>query len=192
MRFRYFRDWLMGSESWWRRAWLVTLQDFTVLPTEIFRWCVISISSVIYLLTSSPIDYVRRLSLRWWFPIPSLYRSETQKSHLPMVLQTEFARQKKEFPAWNIPTDFHPSVISWFTDGYIPSVKLSVSVWNTDRIYPSINSSVTVSNADRFSLSVNLSVSVWNTDRIYPFVNASVNATVKYRRINSVGNIIFF
>ena len=24
-----------------------------------------------------------------------------------MVLQTEFARQKKKIPAWNIPKDFH-------------------------------------------------------------------------------------
>jgi DNA-binding transcriptional LysR family regulator len=96
MRFRYFRDWLMGSESWWRRAWLVTLQYFTVLPMEIFRRCVISSLSVIYLPTSSPTDYVRRFSLRRWFPIPSLYQSETQKNHLPMVLKTEFARQKKK------------------------------------------------------------------------------------------------
>jgi hypothetical protein len=101
-------------------------------------------------------------------------------------------RAKKKFPAWNIPTDFHPSVISWFTDGYIPSVKLLVSVWNTDWIYPSVNSSVIVSNADGFSLSVNLSVSVWNTDRIYSSVNVSVNAIVKYRRIHFVGNISFF
>jgi hypothetical protein len=26
---------------------------------------------------------------------------------LPMVLQTEFARQKKNIPAWNIPMDFY-------------------------------------------------------------------------------------
>jgi len=75
-----------------------SLQDFTVLPTKIFRRCVITSSSVIYLLTSSPTSYVRRLSLRRWFPIPSLYRSEKQKNHLPMVIQTEFARQKKSFP----------------------------------------------------------------------------------------------
>jgi hypothetical protein len=72
------------------------LQDFTVLPTEKFRRCVIRSSSVICLPTSSPTDYVRQLSLRRWFPIPSLYRSEKQKNHLPMVLQTEFARQKKK------------------------------------------------------------------------------------------------
>jgi len=41
-------------------------------------------------------DYVRQLSFRQWFPIPSLYRSAKQKNHLPMVLQTEFARQKKD------------------------------------------------------------------------------------------------
>ena len=72
------------------------LQDFTVLPTEKFRRCVIRSSSVIFLPTSSPTDYVRRLSFRRWFPLPSLYRSEKQKNHLPMVLQTEFARQKKK------------------------------------------------------------------------------------------------
>jgi len=83
-----------------------TLQDFTILPTEKFRRCVIRSSSMIFLPTSSPTDYVRRLSLRRWFPIPSLYRSEKQKNHLPMVLQTEFARQNKKIPAWNIPTDF--------------------------------------------------------------------------------------
>jgi hypothetical protein len=41
-----------------------SLQDFTVLPTNIFCRCVISSSSVIYLQTSSPTDYVRRLSFR--------------------------------------------------------------------------------------------------------------------------------
>jgi len=71
------------------------LQDFTVLPTDIFCRCVIRSSSVIFLPTSSSMDYVRRLSLHRWFPIPSLYRSEKQKNHLPMVLHTEFARQKK-------------------------------------------------------------------------------------------------
>jgi len=162
-----------------------SLQDFTVLPTEIFRRCVISSSS-------SATDYVRRLSRHRWFPIPSLYRSEKQKNHLPMVLQTKFVRKKKTVPALTIPTDFHPSVISWLTDGYIPSVNFSVSVWNTDQIYMSVKSSVIVSNADGFSLSVNLSVSVWNTDRIYPSVNASMNAIIKYRRINSVDNISFF
>jgi hypothetical protein len=39
-----------------------TLQDFTVLPTEIFRRYVIKILSVIYLPTSSPTEYVRQLS----------------------------------------------------------------------------------------------------------------------------------
>jgi hypothetical protein len=56
----------------------------------------------------------------------------------------EICAPKKKFLAWNIPTDFIPSMISWFTDGYVPSVKLSVSVWNTDRIYLSVNSSVIV------------------------------------------------
>jgi hypothetical protein len=41
-----------------------TLQDFTVSSTKIFRRYVIKISSVIYLPTSSPTEYVRRLSFR--------------------------------------------------------------------------------------------------------------------------------
>jgi hypothetical protein len=94
-----------------------TLQDFTVLSTETFRRCVIRSLSMIFLPTLSPTDYVRRLYLRWWFPIPSLYRSEKQKNHLPMVLQTKFARQKKKIPAWNIPTDFYSVGILWLTDG---------------------------------------------------------------------------
>jgi hypothetical protein len=67
---------------------------------------------------------------------------------------------KKKYPAWNIPTDFILSVISCFTDGYIPSVTLSVSVWDTDQIYSSVNSSI------------------------------SVAATVKCRQIKSVGKAI--
>jgi hypothetical protein len=67
---------------------LSSLQDFTVLSTDKFRRCVIRSSSVIFL----PTEYVRRLSFRRWFPLPSLYRSEKQKNHLPMVLQTEFGR----------------------------------------------------------------------------------------------------
>jgi hypothetical protein len=137
-----------------------SLQDFTVLPTEIFCRFVIRSSSVIYLPTSSQTDSVRRLSLRRWFPFPSLYRSEKQKNHLSMVLQTKFARQKKNFPLEIYRQIFIPSVISGFTDGYVPSVKLSVSVWNIDRIYPSVNSSV------------------------------SVATTVKCRRIKSVGKAV--
>jgi hypothetical protein len=137
-----------------------TLQDFTVLPMDIFRRCMISNSLVIYLPTSLTTDYVRRLSFRRWFPIPSLYRSAKQKNHLPMVLQTEFARQKKRFLLEIYRRIFIPSVILWFTDGYLLLVNLSVSVWNTDQIYPSVNSSV------------------------------SVAATVKCRRIKSVGQCL--
>ena len=43
---------------------LQLLQNFTVLPTKIFRRYVIKISSVIYLPTSSPMEYVRWLSFR--------------------------------------------------------------------------------------------------------------------------------
>jgi hypothetical protein len=86
------------------------LQDFTVLPMEKFRRCVIRSSSVIFLPTSSPTEYVRRLYLRWWFPIPSVYQSEKQKNHLPTVLQTESARQKKRFPLEIYRRIFIPSV----------------------------------------------------------------------------------
>jgi hypothetical protein len=79
---------------------------------------------------------------------------------LPMVSQMKFARQKKRFPLEIYRWIFIPSVISWFTDGYVPSVNLSVSVWNTDRIYPSVNLSV------------------------------SVATTVKCQRINSIGKAV--
>jgi hypothetical protein len=102
---------------------------------------VIRSSSVIYLPTWSPTAYVHHLSFRRWFPIPSLYQSWKQKNHLPMVLQTKFARQKKRFPLEIYRRIFIPSVISCFTDGKKPLVNLSV---NTDRIYPSVKSSVSV------------------------------------------------
>jgi hypothetical protein len=65
-------------------------------------------------------------------------------------------------------------VISWFTDGYVPSVYLSVSVWNTDRIYPSVNSSVIVA----------ATVKCW---RIH-FVGKAVGECMKYRPNISVWN----
>jgi hypothetical protein len=50
---------------------------------------------------------------------------------LPMVLQTEFARQKKKrFPLEIYRRIFIPSVILWLTDGKYPSVNPSVSIWN--------------------------------------------------------------
>jgi hypothetical protein len=79
---------------------------------------------------------------------------------LPMVLQTEFARQTKRFPLEIYRRIFIPSVILWLTDKKYTSVNPSVSVWNTDRIYPSVNSSVLLA------------------------------ATVKCRRINFVGKSV--
>jgi hypothetical protein len=58
-----FQDQFLPPLNSLRQASLLPLQDFTVLPTKIFRRCVISSSLVIYLPTSSPMDYVRRLSL---------------------------------------------------------------------------------------------------------------------------------
>jgi len=120
-----------------------TLQDFTVLPTDIFRQCVIRSSSVNKSPTSSPTDYVRRLSFRRWFLILSLYRSEQKK---PFVdgFTDGICAPKKIFPLEIYRRIFISSVISWLTDGYKPSVNLSVSVWNTDRIYPYVKSSVSV------------------------------------------------
>jgi len=106
----------------------LALQDFTVLPTEKFRRCVIRSSLVIFLPTSSPTEYVRRLYLRRWFLIPSVYQSEKQKNHLPTVLQTESARQKKKIPALNIPTDFHSVDEIEFTDGKYSSLHRSVKL----------------------------------------------------------------
>jgi hypothetical protein len=67
---------------------------------------------------------------------------------------------KKKIPAWNILTDFYSVGDIVITDGKYPSVMTSVSVWNTDRICPSVKSSI------------------------------PVEATVKFRRINSVGKSV--
>jgi len=85
---------------------------------------------------------------------------KNKKKHLPTVLQTERARQKKNIPAWNIPTDFHSVSEVTITDGKYPSLNRSVNVWNTDGIFPSVTSSV------------------------------MVEATVKWRRNNSIGNSV--
>jgi len=92
------------------------LQDFTVLPTEQFRRSVIRSSSVIFLPTSSPTEYVRRLYLRRWFPIPSVYPSEKQKNTYRRFYRRN-VRAKKKIPAWNIPTDFHSVGDVKITDG---------------------------------------------------------------------------
>ena len=65
--------------------------------------------------------------------------------------------KKKKIPAWNIPTDFHSVGEIEITDGKYPSLNRSLNVWNTDGICPSVN------------------------------VSVLVEATVKWRRINSVG-----
>jgi hypothetical protein len=93
----------------------------------------------------------------------STFRRYIGRKHKKTICRWFYGRNlcaKKKFPAWNIPTDFIPSVISWFTDSYVPSVYFSVSVWNTDRIYPFVNSLVIVA------------------------------ATVKCRRIHSFGKAV--
>jgi len=133
---------------------------------------VIRSSSVIFL----PTNYVRRLSLRQWFPLPSLYRSEKQKNHLPMVLQTEFARQKKRFSLEIYRWIFIPSVILWLTDGNYPSINPLVNVWNTDRIYPFVNSLVLVAATVKC--------------RWINSVNKSVGECLKYRPNSSISKIL--
>ena len=138
---------LLGS--WWRQQartfpmharmerWAVVeapnwggpLQDFTVLPTKIFRRCVIERSSVNYLPTILSTELFRRNTFCRWFHIPSLYRSEIQKKLLPTVLPTDRARQKKKVSRLE------------YTDGLDPSAKVSV-IFYTDRIFPSVNTSI--------------------------------------------------
>jgi hypothetical protein len=93
-----------------------------------------------------------------------------------MVLQTEFARQKKKIPTWNIPTDFYSVGDIVITDSKYPSVMTSVSVWNTNRICPSVNSSV----------SVEATVKFWQINSI----GKSVGECLKYRPNSSVGKIL--
>jgi hypothetical protein len=99
-----------------------TLQDFKILPTDKFRRCVIRSSSVIFLPMSSPTDYVRWLTLRRWFPIPSLYQLEKQKKPFADGFTDGICAQKKKIPTWNIPTDFH-----FVADIVIDRRKISVS-----------------------------------------------------------------
>jgi len=68
--------------------------------------------------------------------------------------------KKKKVPAWNIPMDFHSVGDVEITEGKYLSLNQSVNLWHTDGIFPSVNSSVLV------------------------------EATVKWRRINSVGNAV--
>jgi len=89
----------------------VSLQEFTVLPTEKFRRCMIRSSSVIFLPMSSPTEYVRRLYLRRWFPIPSVYRSEKQKKPFTDgFTDGTCAPKKKRFPLEIYRRIFIPSV----------------------------------------------------------------------------------
>ena len=102
-------------------------------------------------------------------------------------------RAKKKFPAWNIPTDFISSVISWFTDGYVPSVNLSVSVWNTDRIYPSVKSSIIVAATVKCRRLQSVGNSVGECMKYRPNISVCKcvgERTVKCRRIHSVGKTL--
>ena len=102
-------------------------------------------------------EYVRRLTFRRSFPIPSLYRSAKQKNHLPMFLQTEYAHKKK-IPASIIPTDFY-SVGDITMHRRLLSVgKLVGELLKYRQNIPFVNSSVSY-NTDGLNPSVNLLVS---------------------------------
>jgi hypothetical protein len=94
------------------------------------------------------------------FPFRRYIGWKNKKTICRWFYRRNLRTKKKRFPLETYRQIFIPSVISWFTDGYLLSVKLSVSVWNTDWIYPFVNSSV------------------------------SVAATVKCRRIKSVGKAV--
>jgi len=119
------------------------------------------------------------LEVRWWFFYRHHHRRNTSvgftfigdspfrqyigRKHKKTIYRWFYkqnVRVKKKIPAWNIPTDFYSVGDIVITDGYFPSVHWSVNVWNTDRIGPSVKSSVLV------------------------------EATVKCRRINSVGKSV--
>jgi hypothetical protein len=98
---------------------------------------------------------------------------------------------KKKIPASNLPTDFY-SVGDIVIYRRLLTVGKSVSECMKYRPNISVYEFVGKcgSNADGLSPSVMLSVSVYNTDRIYPSLKALVNATVRCRRINSVGKTL--
>jgi len=88
------------------------------------------------------------------------YISRKNKKTIYRRFYRRNVRTKKKIPAWNIPMDFHSVGDIVITDRKYPSVTRLVNVWNTDRICSSVNSSV------------------------------MVEATVKCRRINSVGKSV--
>jgi len=135
----------------------LSLQYFTVLPTEIFRRYVIKSLLVIYF---------------YWSP----YRQNTSVCNT--TIHRYIGRQhkktfadgftdrncvQKKFSRLKYTDGFIPSVIVWYTDGYISSVKLSgVFKIPTEDIRLYIHQSLwqVLSNTDRLSPSVELSVSV--------------------------------
>ena len=94
-------------------GFFITLQDFTVLPMAIFRRYVIKSSLVIYLPTSSPTEYVRRLSFRRYFTVPTTMTDEFKDGYLRSVFQT-FTD--------NFTDGLNPSICHTITDGINPLV----------------------------------------------------------------------
>ena len=114
----------------------VTLQDFTVLPTDIFRRCVIERYLVNYLPTILPTELFRRNTFCRCFHIPSLYRSGIQKN----IYRRTVRVKKKSFPLGIYRRKiFCRCYVN--TDGLHPSVKVSM-IFHTDQIFLSVNSSV--------------------------------------------------
>jgi len=78
------------------------------------------------------------------FPFPRYIGRKNKKIICRWFYRRNLRAKKKSFPLEIYRRIFISLVISGFTDGYVPSVKLSVSVWNIDQIYSSVNSSVSV------------------------------------------------
>jgi hypothetical protein len=147
--------------------WYQSLINLTLFHYKISQFCRWTYSAGVWLAIRRWFIY-RRLHWRITsvgFPFIGdsqfrRYISRKNKKTICRWFYRQNLRAKKKFPAWNIPTDFVPSVISCFTDDMYPSVNVSVSVCDTDWIYPYVNSSV------------------------------SVAATVKFRQIKSVGKAV--
>jgi len=93
-------------------------------------------------------------------PFRRYFSRKNKKNIYRRFYRRNVRAKKKKIPAWNIPTDFHSVGEVTITDGKYPLLNRSVNGWNTDGIFPSVTSSV------------------------------MVEATVKWRRNNSVGNSI--
>jgi hypothetical protein len=122
----------------------ITLQDFTVFPTDIFVGMWLEVRR--WFIYQRPHRRITSVGFTFVgdFPFRGYNGQQNKKTICQWFYRRNLSTKKKRFPLEIYQRIFIPLMISWFTDGYVPSVNLSVSVWNTDRIYPSVNSSVSV------------------------------------------------